>query len=61
MILPGMVVVFMMILAVLYLTRYPIPRMLSWVIYAIITVLLSIIVLQIFGLLGPFPAMRLTH
>jgi hypothetical protein len=60
MILPGMVVVFIMILVVLYLTRYPIPPILLWVIYATITVLLIVIVLQILGLLGPLPAMRLT-
>jgi hypothetical protein len=60
MVLPGMVVVFITILVVLYLTRYPIPPILLWVIYAIIAVLLSVTGLQIFGLLGPLPAMRLT-
>jgi hypothetical protein len=60
MILPGMVVVFIIILVVLYLTRYPIPPMLLWVIYAIIIVLLIVIVLQALGILSPLPAMRIT-
>ena len=59
--LPGMVVVFIIILAVLYLSRFPIPPILLWAIYAIIVVLLIVIVLQILGLLGPLPAMRITR
>jgi hypothetical protein len=60
MILPGMVMVFIMILVVLYLTRYPIPPILLWVIYAIITVLLIVIVLQTLGLLSHVPLIRIT-
>jgi hypothetical protein len=59
--LPGMVVVFIIILVALYLTGYPIPPSLVRVIYAIIIVLLIVIVLQAFGLLGPTPAMRITR
>jgi hypothetical protein len=61
MILPGMMVVFIIILVVLHLTRYPIPAILLWVIYAIIIVLLIVIMLQTLGLLGPVPAMRITR
>jgi hypothetical protein len=61
MVLPGMMVVFISILVVLYLTRYPIPAILLWAIYAIIIILLIVIVLQAFGLLGPVPAMRITR
>jgi hypothetical protein len=59
--LPGMVVVFIIIRVVLYLTRYPIPPILVRAIYAIIAVLLIVIVLQALGLLGPVPAMRITR
>jgi hypothetical protein len=61
MILPGLVVVFIIILVVLYMTGYPIPPLLIWAIYAMIIVLLIVIVLQAFGLLGPVPAMRITR
>ena len=61
MILPGMMVVFIIILMVLYLTRFPIPAILLWVIYAIIIVLLIVIMLQTLGLLGPLPEMRITR
>jgi hypothetical protein len=61
MILPGMMVVFIIILMVLYLTRFPIPAILLWVIYAIIIVLLIVIMLQTLGLLGPLPGMRITR
>jgi hypothetical protein len=59
--LPGLVVVFIIILVVLYLTRYPIPPTLLWGIYAIIIVLFIGILLQVLGLLGPGPAMRITR
>ena len=61
MILPGMMVVFIIILVVLYLTRFPIPAILLWVIYAIIIILLIVIMLQTLGLLGPLPGMRITR
>ena len=61
MILPGLVVVFIIILVVLYMAGYPIPRILVWAIYAMIIVLLIVIVLQALGLLGPVPAMHITR
>jgi hypothetical protein len=59
--LPGMVVVFIIILVVLYLTRYPLPPILVWAIYAMIVVLFIVILLQVLGLFGPLPAMRITR
>jgi len=59
--LPGLVVVFIIILVVLYMAGYPIPPILVREIYAIIIVLLIVIVLQALGLLGPVPAMRITR
>jgi hypothetical protein len=59
--LPGMVVVFIIILVVLYMAGYPIPPILVRAIYALIIVLLIVIVLQALGLLGPGPAMRITR
>jgi hypothetical protein len=59
--LPGMAVVFILLLVVLYLTGYPIPPILVRAIYVIIIVLFIVIVLQALGLLGPVPAMRITR
>jgi hypothetical protein len=59
--LPGMVVVFIIILVVLYMAGYPIPPILGRAIYALIIVLLIVIGLQALGLLGPVPAMRITR
>jgi hypothetical protein len=59
--LPGFVVVFIVILVVFYLTGFPIPTILLRAIYAVIIILLIVIVLQAFGVLGPGPAMRITH
>jgi hypothetical protein len=61
MVLPGMVVVFIIILLVFYLSGYPIPSMFLRAIYAIIIILLIVIVLQALGLLGPISAMRITQ
>jgi hypothetical protein len=58
--LPGMVVVFILLL-VFYVSGYPIPPILVRAIYAIITVLLVVIILQALGLLGHEPAMRITR
>jgi len=58
--LPGLVVVFIMILVVFYMAGYPVPPILLRAIYAVIIILLIVIVLQAFGLLGPGPAMRIT-
>jgi hypothetical protein len=60
MMLPGMVVVFIIILGVLYMAGYPIPPILVRALSAIIIVLLIVIVLQALGLVGPVPAMRIT-
>jgi hypothetical protein len=59
--LPGMVVVCIIILVVLYMTGYPLPPILVRAIYAIIIILLIVIVLQALGFLGPVPAMRITR
>jgi hypothetical protein len=59
--LPGMVVVCIIILVVLYMTGYPLPPILVRAICAIIIVLLIVIVLQAVGLLGPVPEMRITR
>jgi hypothetical protein len=56
----GLVVVFIMILVVLYVSRFPIPPSLLWIMYALISGLLIVILLQTLGLLGPGPAMRIT-
>jgi hypothetical protein len=61
MILPGMVVVFIIILVVFYVSGYPIPPILLRVLYAIIITLLIVIALQTLGLLGSLPPMRVTH
>jgi hypothetical protein len=57
----GLLLVLVMILVVLYLSRFPIPPTLLWVIYAIIIVLFIVILLQVLGLLDPLPAMRITR
>jgi hypothetical protein len=59
--LPGMVVVFIIILVVFYVSGYPIPPMLLRVLYAIIVTLLIVIALQTLGLLGSLPPLRVTH
>jgi hypothetical protein len=59
--LPGLVVVFIIILVVFYMAGYPVPPILLRSIYAVIIILLIVIVLQSFGLLGPGPAMRITY
>jgi hypothetical protein len=59
--LPGLVVVFIIILVVFYMAGYPVPPILLRSIYAVIIILLIMIVLQAFGLLGPGPAMRITY
>ncbi|MGH8066889.1 MAG: hypothetical protein ACRERE_16960 [Candidatus Entotheonellia bacterium] len=46
---PGLVVVFIIILVVLYMAGYPIPPILIRAIYTIIIVLLIVIVLQAFS------------
>jgi hypothetical protein len=58
--LPGLVIVFIIILVVFYMAGYPVPPILLRAIYAVIIILLIVIVLQAFGLLGPGPAMRIT-
>jgi hypothetical protein len=58
--LPGLVVVFIIILVLFYMAGYPVPPILLRTIYAVIIILI-IIVLQAFGVLGPGPAMRITY
>jgi hypothetical protein len=58
--LPGLVVVFIIILVLFYMAGYPVPPILLRTIYAVVIILI-IIVLQAFGVLGPGPAMRITY